>query len=275
VAKEQAELEPTKKRAAHDEAAREAPKRGPVAEALVEAAAPLACSVEAVDVRVGLGYTAVKLADGNVGTAMTFHEVDFLGCGVFTGLRPLAGRAAWDLVQLLGSPHPAESAVGLAAVNACLNRKTEAQKKGDVLAHLALDKSDRVGMVGCFGPLIAPVRKRAGSLEIFERIARPCEGLRPAAEVTDALTRCTVALVTGTAVVNNTIDAVLEAASACRAVVVLGASTPLCRKAFGHTPVNMLSGVVVRDGGALLRIVSEGGGMRQFKKHVDKVNLVF
>jgi hypothetical protein len=44
---------------------------------------------------------------------------------------------------------------------------------------------------------------------------------------------------------------------------------------FADTPVTFLSGVVVVCPQEILRIVSEGGGMKFFKNNVKKVNLPF
>jgi len=82
--------------------------------------------------------------------------------------------------------------------------------------------------------------------------------------------RCLV--ITSTSIVNQTIDRLLEAACNCREVVLLGASTPLVPPAFAGTPVTLLSGVVVLDPGEILRRVSEAGGTRSFKGHVQKLN---
>jgi uncharacterized protein (DUF4213/DUF364 family) len=56
-------------------------------------------------------------------------------------------------------------------------------------------------------------------------------------------------------------------------VALLGASTPLVAEAFDPAAVTMLSGVVVTAPGETLRVVSEGGGMRQFSPHVRKVTV--
>jgi hypothetical protein len=40
------------------------------------------------DVRIGLGYIAVKLADDRTGVAYTFRDQAQGGCSVFHGLRP-------------------------------------------------------------------------------------------------------------------------------------------------------------------------------------------
>jgi uncharacterized protein (DUF4213/DUF364 family) len=42
---------------------------------------------------------------------------------------------------------------------------------------------------------------------------------------------------------------------------------------FGNRKVTMLSGVVVQDPGAVLQVISEGGGTRYVMPHVRKVSL--
>lgn len=236
-----------------------------------------------VDVRIGLGYVAVQLDDGAVGVALTMQEADASpgedsrpgrpgSCTGFSHLRPLAPRPAGQLLDLLGATNPVESAVGLACANAVLNRPQPQHAAGDVLDVISLGPEDRVGMVGRFGPLLGPVRQRAGALTVFEQIPEPRGQLRPAAEAFEELPRCQVALITGTTIINGSIDALLEAAQACREVVVLGASTPLVPEVFaGASPVTWLCGVIVEDTASLLQIVSEGGGMRLFKGCVQKV----
>ncbi|MBN1773530.1 MAG: DUF364 domain-containing protein [Deltaproteobacteria bacterium] len=224
------------------------------------------------DVRLGLGYTAVRLEDGRTGTAFTFRDEAPGGCSVFVGLRPLAGRPASDLVELLASTDPIEAGVGLACANALVNVDAPDLQPGDVLERLALGPEDDVGMVGCFGPLLEPVRRRARSLTIFERVTEATERLRPAAEAMVVLPRCSVALLTATSIINHTVDGLLRAAEGCREVVLLGASTPLVPEAFAGRRVTWLSGVVVVDGAGILQVVSEGGGMGQFGRRVRKVS---
>lgn len=68
-------------------------------------------------------------------------------------------------------------------------------------------------------------------------------------------------------------DRLLEAASDCREVVILGASTPLLAEVFLPRRVILLSGVIVLEPQEIVRIVSEGGGMRYFGPHVSQVCL--
>ena len=225
------------------------------------------------DVRIGLGYTAVMLEDGNVGVAYTFHEDAAAGCSVFTGSRPLAGREARDVLAYLGSKESVESTVGLAVVNALANRPGDGQSEGDILENLETRPEDRVGMVGYFGPLVAPLGERVKELKIFERNAARSRVVLPAEEALEQLPSCDVAVITSTALVLGDMDSLLEAAAGCREIALVGASTPLVAPVFAAHGVTLLSGVTVRDPERILQIVSEGGGMGLFGKAVRKVNI--
>jgi len=166
----------------------------------------------------------------------------------------------------------AEAAVGLACANAVLNAERPALLHGDILDHLDLRAGDDVGMVGHFGPLVGPIRKRVRSLTVFERTELASDDLRPQQEAVHRLPQCQVALITATSMINHTLGPLLQAARNCREVVLLGASTPLLAEAF-RDDVTLLSGVVVSAPQEVLRVVSEGGGMRQFGPYVRKVTL--
>jgi uncharacterized protein (DUF4213/DUF364 family) len=228
---------------------------------------------EVADVRVGLGYTAVRLANGRTGVAYTFRDLARGGCSVFDGIRPLAGRPAADLLALLESRDAIEAGVGLACANALANRNEAGYREGDVLEQLDVRPEDDIAMVGHFGPLVGALRERARSLTIYERVAEPTGLLRPQEEAPAGLARCQIALITAASIVNHTVDGLLEAARGCRQVALLGASTPLIAEAFDAVAVTLLSGVVVMAPDEVLRVVSEGGGMRQFSPHVRKVTV--
>jgi uncharacterized protein len=244
-----------------------------LADAIQNAALPLATGVAVADVRIGLGYTAVLLSDGRAGVAYTFRDEVAGGCSVYRNIRPLAGRPAEDLIALFDTRGPIETSLALATANALFNRPDKNYYSGDILAQLKIRPEDRVGMVGNFGPLIPAVRAQAKDLYIFEQIDHPKGDLLPAAEADTLLPQCQVALLTSTAIINRTADHLLTLVAACREVVFLGASTPLAPSVFEGTGVTMLSGVTVVDAKTILQIVSEGGGMGFFKSSVQKVNL--
>ena len=78
---------------------------------------------------------------------------------------------------------------------------------------------------------------------------------------------------TSTALINGTLGKLLEASKKCKKIALVGASTPLAKEVFSPFGVNLLSGVIVIDPRSMLQIVSENGGMRNFKGHIKKVNI--
>lgn len=225
------------------------------------------------DVRIGLGYTAVMLENGQTGLAGTPLRHIRHGCTVFEGMLPLSGRNAGELLDLVTSKDPLETAVGLATANALANLPSFSLDTGDVLSFIQLGPEDHVGMVGHFAPLVKQVKDTGARLTIFEQIDKPAGALRPAAEIPQRLQQCSLCLLTATSIINHTFDDIAEAASGRRSVVLLGASTPLIPEIFANTPVDCLSGVIVTRPEEILHIVSCGGGMRRFSQVVKKVNI--
>jgi len=238
-----------------------------------EASLELAGDVFVRDVRVGLVYTAVLLDNGQLGVAYTFHRDLKGGCSVFKELRPLVGKKASEMLAMLDSTDRVESAVALATSNALSNTINNDPLEGDALEYLDIHPEDNVAMVGYFAPLVPLIKKRAESLKIFEQIDLAEGDLLPEKDLYRQLPHCQVAVITSTSILNHTVDAILNAARTCREVVLLGASTPILPEVFTDTPVKILSGVVVTDTEKIMRIVSEGGGMRLFKNYIRKVNV--
>ena len=242
---------------------------------IIENAAAQAKGRIVSDVRLGLGYSAVQLDDDSVGAAYTFRDAFSGGCSVFHGKLPLNGQPADEIIPLIDSTDLLEATVGSAAVNALTNRHRAGQSNGDVLDALDIKPEDRVGMVGYFAPMMNRLSSMASEIYIFEKMERsikPWEKVYPSEDAPRLMPECQVALLTATALVNHTMDDLLEAVSSCREVVVLGSSTPLCREAFDDTPVTLLSGMIVDSPADVLTVVSQGGGTRQFKGLVSKVN---
>jgi uncharacterized protein (DUF4213/DUF364 family) len=97
--------------------------------------------------------------------------------------------------------------------------------------------------------------------------------VQPTERALDLLPTCSVALITSTALLTDTMDTLLDAAVGCREVALLGPSTPLLPEVFVGTPVTWLSGIRITSSADVLRVVSEGGGTRTFSPYVRKVNL--
>jgi uncharacterized protein (DUF4213/DUF364 family) len=225
------------------------------------------------DVKIGARYTAVMLEDGNVGVAYTYRSDGLADPSLLAGRPSAIGQSTPQVLQYLESADGLERTVGLAVANALANRRSAGQQEGDILHVLSVGFLDRVGMVGYFGPLVGPLAKRVRELVIFERDLDRSDRVLPAEKAFEELPRCDVAIITATALIFGDLDRLLEAASGCREVAMVGASTPLVPEVFAALGVTLLSGVAVTDGAGILRLVADGAGMGAFGERVRKVNV--
>ena len=238
---------------------------------------------------VGGIYACVQLDSGAAGVAFRFPEGE--GChrdagaaGSAGSVRETdrgarddawAGTAAAELIPLLGGGNLVESALALATVSATWadapENRAEAALPGDVLDHVDIRDGDRLCMVGCFLPVLQRLEGRG--VEVVSVDERPRPGALPPEEIETVLPSCQVALITATSLVNGTLEHLLELARSCRSVVLLGPSTPMLPRAFAGTPAGLLSGIRITRPSQVLEIVAAGGGFRDFRPHVAKVNL--
>ena len=130
-----------------------------------------------------------------------------------------------------------------------------------------------VGMVGNFGPLVEPLRQRCGTLHVLERHPSVNSGMLPESAASEVLPQCQVVILSASTLLKRTLDALLEFCRSAREVVILGPSTPLLPDAFATRGPTLLSGVYVAHPERVLRIVSEGGGTRQFGAAVRKLTV--
>jgi len=226
----------------------------------------------AKDVRVGIGYTAVQLDDGRCGLAYTLRDEIQEGCCVIKAAGTLAGRPASELAEWARSLDPVASAVGLATLNALVAVPLSAVET-DLLTLLAVEPDDVIGMVGYFGPLVDPLRNRSGVLHILERRPSAEPGVLPESAAITVLPECRIVILSATALLNRTLDGLLDLCRNAREVAILGPSTPLLPQVFSSRGVTLLSGVQVIDPKRVLRLVSEGGGTRQLGEAVRKLTV--
>lgn len=219
------------------------------------------------DVRIGLFYTGVMLEDGRTGVASTPR---FLVTPKENSPLDLTEMKTDELLDGLLSPDPLLSAVGLATLNAVMETPHDI-KEGDMLDYLQITNEDIVGMVGYFSPFVERIKNKAKELYVFERVMR-IEGVYPDWAIPVILPKCSVIIITGSTILNKTIDFILEYTKNSKKVAIVGPSTPLHKKLLEKA--HILSGIKVLNGKKLLDIISQGGGTRLMKGITKKVNLL-
>jgi uncharacterized protein len=221
------------------------------------------------EVRIGLGYTSVRLDDGNLGLSWTAKS-ESGGCTHMPKAGTLAGSRAAELLSMLGNiTDPLFRSLGLATANALAAGLARPETSAvDVLDLIDIKADDHVAMVGFFGPLIPRIKKTGCRLDIQElKTDKP--GILTPQEGRSSLAACSVAIITATAIVTGTIDQLLASLCNPRAAVILGPSTFMRVEVYRETPVTHLAGVRIGDAAAIERIVAEGGGTMLLKKYMD------
>jgi uncharacterized protein len=241
----------------------------PVQQRLVELLGAQAGRESIADVRIGLGYCAVQLGSGHAGVAAT-PPSEAPGCTHLGAAGTLVGRTSAELLAMLtDAASPLARAVGLATANALLaSPAASPTSRDDVLSLLDLAPADHVVMFGLFAPLVPRLREIGCRVDVVELDPRRASTVPPGSEAAVSA-RCTIAIITGTTLINGTFDEVTSGLRRTRAAVLLGPSTPMCPEAFRDTPITHLSGSRVRNVEGVLRVVSEGGGTMKMRPFID------
>jgi uncharacterized protein len=231
---------------------------------------PHAAQATIKDARIGLGYTAVQLNSGHAGVAWTPEETASC-CTHFRAAGKIAGSPASEILGMLTHESSGLArALGLATANAVLAAMPGFPSiTEEVIASLNITARDHIAMVGYFGPIVAGLKKIGCRLDIVELNPDHGEGTLTPQRGKEALAACSVAIITGTTLINGTFDEVTAPLGNPRAAVLLGPSSPLCGEAFTGTKITHVAGSRVVDASAVLRIVSEGGGTMIMKPHLE------
>jgi uncharacterized protein len=243
-----------------------------IAKNLIRCTTPLCRDQALADVRIGLGYTCVELADGAAGVAWTPERSHEGNCTHLAGAGTIEDFREQEVLSWLDSNNHYLRAIGLAACNAVNMRQEKFFSKDEALSLLNIQQSDHVVMVGFFGPLIAQIKKTGCTFDILDlNPAKP--GIVDLRSGPELLAACDVAIITATSIINGTIDGLLANLSRNRAALLLGPSTPLCAAAFSGKRISQLSGALVRAPDPLKRVISQGGGTSLMKKHLQFVSV--
>lgn len=229
--------------------------------------------IKVAEVRIGVGYAAVALNTRGTGLAAVIRENLGSHCGVVSEAGKLAGMPASELLgYLTNCRNSVEKALGLATANAVLS--TQAQREeSDTLALMNLSSKDHVVMVGLFRPLVPRIEQTGAQLTILEQ-NNALSNVLSFKSRGNILKTCTVAVITATSILNNTLETILNDLGNPRWVSIIGPSTPVCRDIFAGTPVTHLGGSVVLDRPKVLQIISEGGGTPSLRPYLRFVNVV-
>lgn len=243
---------------------------------------------------VGLFFTGVKLNTGAAGACATplrsIPEAVCCPSSVMAMPFPgkLRGRRAGDLLSETEASSGIRRAVGVATMNALSDMCWARRPAGDAHLRIGVDAYDaadiqsgeRVAVVGAFVPFLKALKRSRQDFTVLEMDAatlKPDElaHFRPAEDAGAVLPDADVVLITGTTLVNSTLEGLLGLCRPAARVVMVGPTVGLLPDAFLRRGVDVLGGVRVTDPDAFLDVLAEGGsGYHFFGRSAEKVVLV-
>ncbi len=150
---------------------------------------------------------------------------------------------------------------------------------GDAFAALNFTETDEVALVGAFPPYMRALRKAGQDFRVLEKDPATLKAdempyYAPADTASTVVPWADVLVITGTTLINGTLDTLLGFVKAGTEVAVIGPTAPLLMRPFSRHGVTVVGGTRVRDAAVLLDLLAEGAsGYHFFEKAVERVTL--
>ncbi len=245
---------------------------------VLEAAAPYLRERTVKDLVIGLALTAVELDNGNIGVSYTLTEHLPPGCSAFSFGQDVIGKDAAEVAGLAKrGTDDAQRGVGMAVLTAA-SRSQDLADIETLKSSFGVEilPTDTVGMIGFIPSIAARFPKESKNLIIFDiavsEFGKEIENVYPMEEQVKRLPECDVVILTGTTMINHTIDNLLKICSNARDIVMVGSSTPMFPGAFRDTNIKTLAGSWWSNDNKeeLFKIISTAGGINYLHKFMIK-----
>lgn len=245
--------------------------------------------VRVEDLVIGIFFTGVKLSTGHGGCAFTpIGEIpEAVCCPASAARMPQAGviegRHISEIVNYSLDPNVLKSAIGVATLNALTQLIIESERddyyqtiKGeDGFDLLKIEPYETVSLIGAFGPYIRRLKMMGNPFFIIEKkpqTLRPDEikYFKPETEMRNAIEKSNVLIITGTAIVNHTIDPILSLITNGKRAAIIGPTASMIPDAFFKRGVNIMAGVRISDSDCMIRILKQGGSAYHLLKECSE-----
>lgn len=240
-------------------------------------------SIKVVRCIIGLCYTAVELSTGHIGLAQTLVDEMPPGCRSYRDADKLLDLTLHEALKMVDSWNFLEASIGVSALNAAAQYLSESNLKsnkfnmitGDPLEYLNIQRSDTIAFIGYFKPILERIKDKAENVIVFERNPdlRRDEGVYPDTACEELLPKADISIISGSTLINGTLDKLIKLSSKARIIGLLGPSVPLLPEPLFREGLTFIGGVKVLEP-KVLDVVALAGGTRQLRGRVEKV-LIF
>jgi uncharacterized protein (DUF4213/DUF364 family) len=235
--------------------------------------------IKAEKIVLGLGYSGVKLSNGEAGVCHSIvSETRPDCCDILDDAGHLRDIPVRKLLNYVNSWDLFRRIIGVATLNALCQQiiKENAEKypliKENLINVLNVSPQDKVSIVGLIKPFIEPLKKKAKELYIIERSRPLLEGVYPDTACEELLPKSDIVIITGSALANGTLDRLLELSYNTREIAVVGPTVSIVPDPLFKRGVKYCGGIQVKNPDLLMKVLSEAGGTPQMKR--EAVDLV-
>ncbi len=226
---------------------------------------------------IGLSIVAVELDDGSLGSSYVLRE-ELDGCvAIFQDNLRMLGMDAYEMASwAVNKKHVLKRALGIATLNSVTRRYFE---QTDLLREdLQLDvfgllkNEDTVGMVGYLGPVVKIIEEKGLTLHVFDKGHPTAGSVEELSRLPEVLPTCSVVFLSGTSLINNTIDELLALCTTAREIIIMGSTAVGYPEAYAGTRVSVVAGTLWRQEKAkdFFDIVSLAGGIKNLRSCMQK-----
>jgi len=200
----------------------------------------------------------------------------------------LHGRPALDLAREALGENGIRRAIGIAAMNALADTCWRHRPHPEAELRLGIDafdateihQGDNVVVVGAFVPFLRELKRRHRPFLVLEQDPATLKAdelpfFRPAEQAGTVVPQADVLLITGTTLINDTLEELLGLAKPTARVTMVGPTVSLLPDAFLRRGADILGTVRITAPDAFLEMLAEGGsGYHFLGRSAQKVVLV-
>lgn len=210
------------------------------------------------NVIIGVHWTLISSKYCGLGSTLTDHGPH--GHSLVREVGMLHQKSAQELAQWILSDNLLEASIGIVAINSLIaideNQMEQINAAGVIERHCG---GKNLVVVGHF-PFVDRMKTIAKNCWVIEK--RPAVGDFPEQAMHEYIPQAQVIAITGTALINHTIENLLSLCPKDSLVMVLGPSTPLTPLLF-QFGVSFLSGARVIDEEAAIKTIQQGAAFPQ------------
>lgn len=240
---------------------------------------------------VGLFFSGVKLSNGDAGLCFTpIKDIPDAVCcpssaAAIPGSGKMTGRPVTYFLEGMEADKPLKRALGIAVINALSATCWKRQPPQDYTIEFGLDPLDNahipdealVVVVGALVPYIKMLMQRGKPFCILEKDARTLKQKElpffvPPNEAMAKVAQADWLIITGTTLINDTLEDILRHARSDAEIVVVGPTASMLPEAFFRRGVKTLGGTMVTAADKLLdTLVEAGSGYHFYGKSAERI----